>query len=148
MIRDFRLSDIDDVYRIASASLDESYSPDVFKYFYMQWPAGQLVLCTPNDIPIGFISSAKIDRDTARIMMFAVDPMFRSRGLGRTLINAFRNKALIDGIRIITLEVRETNERAIRFYRKNGFMPSELLPGFYNDGGTAVKMLSSVQLNI
>lgn len=148
MIRDSRQSDMGDMYRIALASLDENYSPEIFSYFSMQWPSGQMVMCSPDGTVAGFISSVKLDSSTVRIMMFAVDPRFRGRGIGTRLLSALRMRAMMEGMTAIVLEVRTGNERAIAFYRNNGFVPSGVLEGFYNDGGPAVRMIGRVQLNI
>ena len=46
-----------------------------------------------------------------------------------------------------TLEVRTSNESARRFYRRNGFMETDILRGFYRDGGDGVRMVAPVQIN-
>lgn len=148
MIREFRPSDIGSLYDIALASLDESYQPEIFRYFHSQWPAGQLVMCLPDGTVVGFVSSVKQDMRTVRIMMLAVLPRFRSMGIGRRLMDALRARAAIEGVSVMTLEVRTTNRRAISFYTENGFLPSGTLEGFYNDGGSALRMVGNVQLNI
>ena len=143
IVRDFRLSDISDLYRLASLSLDEEYAPEIFNYFHMQWPAGQLVVCLPDGRVVGFISSTRTDGD-ARIMLFAVDPMYQGRGAGSRLLDALRMRARMNGIHTLTLEVRNNNIRAISFYRHRGFMTSGVLERFYNDGGSAVRMTGYV----
>jgi len=148
MIRELRVNDIPEIHIIAALSLDEIYSPEVFEYFTMQWRPGQLVAFSADGCPVGFVSSAKIGRDTVRIMMLAVDPAHRSRGIGRELIAALRMRAMLEGITNITLEVRDTNTQAISFYRSNGFIPLKIEERFYNDGGSALRMIGRVQLNI
>lgn len=147
MIRELRKNDIPYIYNITLRSLDESYSPDIFNYFRMQWPSGQLVACDVVGIPVGYINAIRED-DKARIMMFAVSPEYRGHGVGKRLLTAFRNKALMEGVRTMTLEVRDTNGKAIRFYERNGFRPYGVKENFYNDGGSAVTMVAPVQLNI
>lgn len=148
IVRSTRPEDTMHLYRIASMSLDEEYAPEMFSYFLMQWSSGQLVVCGYDNVPIGFIAASKINTITARIMMFAVDPAYRNQGAGTLLLNALRQRALMEGIRTILLEVRSTNVRAVSFYRRHGFTPSGILERFYNDGGNAVKMIGSAQLNI
>ena len=147
IIRASRENDYDTLYRITLASLDEMFQPEIFHYFQMQWPLGQFTACTFDDRPIGYLSSIR-DGDAAKIMMFAVDPALRSKGIGRMLLNAFRQRALMDGVRTISLEVRPTNTRAISFYIRQGFSKAGTIDNFYNNGGSAITMMSSVQLNI
>jgi ribosomal protein S18 acetylase RimI-like enzyme len=72
--------------------------------------------------------------------MFAVDPSLRSMGMGSELVIRFRQAAMISRISHISLEVRPSNVRAISFYKRHGFTPSEVLKGYYSDGGDAVRM--------
>jgi len=148
IIREFRHDDTFYVHKIASLSLDEEYLPGIFLYFQGQWPSGQIVACGYDDIPVGFVSAVMTDRSSARIMMFAVDPDHRSCGIGSMILTALRQKAAMQGIRNITLEVRVHNDHAISFYRKRGFIPCGTLEQFYQDGGNALKMTAPAQLNI
>ena len=141
IVRDFRQSDISDLYRIASLSLDEEYAPEIFDYFRLQWPAGQLVVCLPDGRVVGFISSSKMDMSTAKIMLFAMDHNYRGSGAGTRLLDALKMKARMEGIRTMILEVRPTNMRAVSFYRHRGFVPAGVLERFYNDGGPAIRMI-------
>ena len=68
-------------------------------------------------------------------------------GIGRQLLDAFRMRAMMEGQVYITLEVRTSNEAARRFYRKNGFLESDILIGYYRDGGDGVRMTAPVQMN-
>ena len=148
IVRDYRPEDMRHLYRIAALSLDQEYAPEMFAYFQTQWPSGQIVACGYDGVPMGFLSSVLTDGRSARIMMFAVDPGHRSRGIGTQILSAFRQKAMMHGIRTITLEVRAGNAAVISFYRKRGFVPCGILERFYTDGGDAMKMTSSPQLNI
>jgi len=148
IVREFRQDDTYYLHRIASLSLDEEYSPEIFPYFHGQWPSGQVVACGYDDVPLGFISAIRTEGSSARIMMFAVDPDHRSRGIGSGIMAAFRQKAAMQGMRSMTLEVRVQNNDAISFYRKRGFVPCGVLRGLYRDGGDALKMTAPVQLNI
>ena len=49
----------------------------------------------------------------------------------------------MEGIRTIQLEVRAENSEAMGFYNKRGFVLSERLPHYYNDGGDGYRMVSA-----
>ena len=140
MVREYDPEDSERLYEIMRGSLDESYSPDMLSYFHLQWPKGQLVVCDFTGRPVGFLSASKIDRSHARIMMFAVDSARRSIGLGSKLLIQLKHTAMMEGISHISLEVRPSNMRAMNLYKRHGFVPTEILRSYYNDGGDAVRM--------
>ena len=140
MIRPMRLDDMNDLYDITLMSLDEAFLPDVFFGFYQQWPDGQFVSCDFLGKAIGFLCSVRLDDGGARIMMFAVHPSYRGQGKGRELIDAMVTKARMLRIRYITLEVREENVSARKFYRGKGFVEVSTLRRYYSDGGNAIRM--------
>ncbi len=50
-----------------------------------------------------------------------VDPFFQGEGIGRTLLECFLSQAKENGIKNVKLWALEKNERARRFYERNGF---------------------------
>ncbi|MCQ2052576.1 MAG: GNAT family N-acetyltransferase [archaeon] len=145
-IREFRNSDVESIYTIATLSFDEYYEPYMFPYFHTQWHTGQLVACNISGNVIGFISSSKLkDRATARILLLGVLPEWRNRSVGTMLLNTFRIKAMLDGIIYMTLEVRTSNNDARRFYHRYGFIETDILTNYYEDSGNAFRMVAPVQ---
>jgi [ribosomal protein S18]-alanine N-acetyltransferase len=146
-IRQMMVSDTGPVYRITCESLDQYFIPDVFSFFMMQWPAGQLVARDQLGKVVGYITGSRLGEGRVSIALFAVHPESRGLGVGSELLAAFRQRAAMEGARAIQLEVRSTNASAIRFYEKRGLRVSETLPEFYNDGGNGVRMIGPVRLN-
>ena len=146
-IREFREGDTDALYDIALRSFDEYFEPSVFSYFRTQWRTGQLVACDVTGRPVGFIAGTRLESRKVRIMLFGVLPEYRNMGVGRQLLDAFRLRAMMEGNISIILEVRTTNEGARRFYRRNGFMETDILMHYYRDGGDGVRMAAPVQMN-
>ncbi|MDD4244619.1 MAG: N-acetyltransferase [Candidatus Methanomethylophilaceae archaeon] len=149
LIREFKPQKDDErLYDIALMSLDEIYNPNVFLGFYALWPQGQLVAVDIFDRPIGYISSVRLRDGWARIMMLAVDEENRGKGVGSELLLRFRAESARSGISAMTLEVKKDNEKAIRFYEKNGFRRTRVLSRFYADGSDGMRMDSPVHLYI
>ena len=146
-IREYREGDADALYAITLQSFDEYFDPSVFSYFRTQWRAGQLVACDVTGRPVGFISATRLEGRKVRIMLFGVLPQYRNMGIGKQLLDMFRMKAMLEGFVSMTLEVRTSNEAARRFYRRNGFMETDILRQFYRDGGDGVRMIAPVQIN-
>lgn len=61
----------------------------------------------------------------------AVAPQMRCRGIGKSLIDGIKSEAKKHAVSSIILEVRVSNENAIRLYEKNGFTKQGVRKGFY-----------------
>lgn len=148
MIRQMTESDVPAVFSITCESMDQYFSPEVFSYFRIQWPAGQLVYCDMLGNVRGYISGARLDRGRVSISLFAVDEKIRNTGAGSELLAFFRQRAAMEGFATIQLEVRPANTVAVEFYEKRGFMKTEFMRFFYNDGGDAIRMIGPVLMNV
>ena len=62
-------------------------------------------------------------RPTVNVHDLAVDPDYRSRGIGSALLADLERRARERGCCRITLEVHDTNEAAKRLYSRSGFGP-------------------------
>lgn len=71
------------------------------------------------------------------LLLFAVDPAWRRRGLGLILLGRFAEDARARGARRLLLEMRRGNP-AEALYRRFGFQPIGERPKYYRtrDGGT------------
>ncbi|MDY0294081.1 MAG: N-acetyltransferase [Candidatus Methanomethylophilaceae archaeon] len=145
LIREMVPEDAGEVYRITCASLDQYFNPNMFTFFRAQWPSGQLVAADLTGRPVGYICGSRSGIAKVNISMFAVSEGYRSKGIGGMLLEAFRSRAALEGAVTVTLEVRPSNEGALRFYKRHGFAVAEYLPRFYNDNGDAVRMVGGVQ---
>ena len=142
MIRQAGEWDAEKVFSIINGNLDDYFSPDVINFFRMQWPTGQFIAEDFLGNPVGAICGSRLDGGRASISLFAVSAGQRGRGIGTQLLEAFRRRCLMEGMSTIQLEVRTTNTNAIRFYERHGFVRTEHLPHFYNDGGDGYRMVS------
>ncbi|MFN8005649.1 MAG: ribosomal protein S18-alanine N-acetyltransferase [Terriglobia bacterium] len=71
--------------------------------------------------------------DHSEICNIIVAPAFLSKGVGQELLNTCLD--LSEKLRFprVLLEVRQSNERAIRFYKKNGFQKIGERKDYYSD---------------
>ena len=142
MVRQAGQRDVEKVFAIINGNLDDYFSPDVINFFRMQWPTGQFIAEDFLGNPVGAICGSRLDGGRASISLFAVSGNHRGKGIGTQLLEAFRRRCLMEGMSTIQLEVRVTNTNAIRFYEKNGFVKTEYLQSFYNNGGDGYRMVS------
>ena len=71
-----------------------------------------------NSAISGYIQTESRERDLY-IRMMILDQNYRSRGIGKTLINRLALKAIESGGKL-QLKVFKVNDRAIKFYKSNG----------------------------
>lgn len=71
--------------------------------------------------------------DEADITNVAVFPAARRQGVGRALIQAVADYALVQALVRVTLEVRASNAAAIALYEGFGFVQDGRRPRFYSD---------------
>lgn len=69
--------------------------------------------------------------DEGEIVNVAVAPEKRGRGIGMMLMQKMKRAAQEGNIKRIVLEVRVSNQAAIRLYEKNGFISCGVRKNFY-----------------
>lgn len=67
----------------------------------------------------------------AHLLNICIEPAFRCRGLGRSLMLHLLDQARAHGARAIFLEVRPSNPGAIRLYQALGFEQIGMRRGYY-----------------
>jgi [ribosomal protein S18]-alanine N-acetyltransferase len=139
-LRGFRAMDIPFVAAIVADALREHYDPSLYQTLSAEWPEGFLIAADSNDVPVGFLLGVSQVEHEVRILMFAVDRNHRTRGVGALLMNAFLDRSRARGFRRVTLEVRVSNARAIRFYTRFRFSVIDLLRAYYSDGENGYQM--------
>lgn len=71
--------------------------------------------------------------DEAHVTNVAVRSDWRGLGLGEQLLSELQRTAVFFGADKMTLEVRVSNEVALRLYRKLGFESAGIRPAYYAD---------------
>ena len=79
---------------------------------------------------IGYVL-ALIAADEAEIADLAVTPAARRRGVGGLLLDRVSRAAADRGVRVLYLEVRESNVAARRLYESRSFLPVGRRRGYY-----------------
>jgi ribosomal-protein-alanine N-acetyltransferase len=78
--------------------------------------------------------------DVARLDLLGVAADWRSRGVGRQLVEWLERPALVSGIRQVSLEVRASNRGAQAFYERLGYRTRAQIAGYYQGRETALRM--------
>lgn len=95
----------------------------------MTMPGTWLTRAAVDAAPLGFALVRSV-LDECELLLLAVDPAWRGRGIGKTLIESCLLTARRRGITSMNLEVRAGND-AVRLYEKAGFEYVHRRPGYY-----------------
>lgn len=79
--------------------------------------------------------------ERAHLVLLAVHPAQRRRGVGRSMVEWLLESARTAGMASIHLELRAGNEAARRFYRALGFSETVLMPRYYDGREAAMRMI-------
>jgi ribosomal-protein-alanine N-acetyltransferase len=80
------------------------------------------------------------DARRAHLVLLAVEPAYRRRGVGVALFRWLEKLACLGGILQLRLELRADNEEARAFYERLGFRATELRRGYYDGRKDAIRM--------
>ena len=74
----------------------------------------------------------------AQLARIGVDPDDQGKGYGDILLKACIKRSKEQNCEFMTLDVRVSNEKAIRLYQKNGFIQVNVSKRYYPDGEDAL----------
>lgn len=95
----------------------------------MTMPGTWLTIARLDAAPLGFALVRSV-LDECELLLLAVHPLWRGRGIGRTLLLDSLKIARRRSIRSMNLEVRSSNT-AIKLYEEVGFEYVHRRPGYY-----------------
>lgn len=102
-------------------------------------PTGRLYLATEDDNVAGCIALRKLDDDVCEMKRLYVRPEYRSKRLGRTLVDRIIKDARTSGYNRMRLDTLPGKmDQAIAMYRSLGF--TEIPPYYNNPYDTAMFM--------
>lgn len=85
-----------------------------------------------------------ITYEQAQVANIGVHREYRQKGIGTFLIQYMQNIAIENECENLTLEVRVSNEKAIRLYEKTGFITVATRHRYYSDGEDAYLMIKPI----
>ena len=141
--RPARKSDFEEVLKIENECFKEPYSREDLLYEFEENPVNKIIIAEHDGRVIGFIDYL-ITFNSATIMQVAVTKEFRNLGIGTHLLEEMENsfpKEIDDVVESITLEVRVSNQTAVKMYTKNGYKIVVVKRNYYKDGENAIYMV-------
>lgn len=138
-VRCFSLTDLNRIMEIEHASFTiDSFSEDIFMSWYHKYPY-LFIVAEISGVVVGYMITCIVHKK-GYVASIAVDPAYRHKSVGKTLVYFTFNNLKMSGVKTVELEVRSTNIESIRFWKNLGFFPLRTISNFYNDGTDALKM--------
>ncbi|NJN48459.1 MAG: GNAT family N-acetyltransferase [Candidatus Competibacteraceae bacterium] len=105
-----------------------------------------VVLAARNPEQLMGFAIMRFRLEEAHLLLLAVDPLCRQRGIGRQLVDWLEKSARTAGITTIYLEVRADNQAARAFYGALGYHDLYLIPGYYQGREPALRMAHDLRV--
>ena len=140
VIRKGRLADIDALLALEQSVFSVDHlSRRSFRNFLTS-PHSVLLVAETGGAIAGYVHVLFRPGSTAaRLYSIGVAAHAAGRGVGIALLHAGEQAARRRRIGLMRLEVQPANRAAITRYEKSGYRRTGLLPGYYNDGGDALR---------
>lgn len=123
---------IDQIHAIEMKSFSDPWSIKLFEDELKNDRATYFVVLTETGSVVGYGGLWKI-LDEGHIMNVAVDPAYRGRGIGDSILSNMIEYSIKNNMDYLTLEVREGNTPARNLYYKYNFKDGGLRKGYYQD---------------
>ena len=101
-------------------------------------PSTNVVVAVDGVIMLGFGIMA-YEEDLAHLLLFGVCENVRRRGIGSALLEWLEKVASVAGVDRLKVEARLSNSAARAFYRKHGYLESEVDPTMYRSTEAGVR---------
>jgi [ribosomal protein S18]-alanine N-acetyltransferase len=131
-IRTLTMARVEEVLAIERASFTDPWSREMFRS-ELEVGGGTYARYAERDgALIGYLCAVLVE-DEAHVGNLAVDPAERRSGVGQMLLDDVMQEARNVGAVRVTLEVRESNENARKFYYKNHFIDVAIRKNYYRN---------------
>ena len=131
MIRHFLESDFESIYALGSELTNSFSKTNNLKEMYKDSFSKVLVYERDKEI-VGFLMYIELE-ETVDILDIIVKKEMRGKKIASCLMD-YMISDLADTVKVITLEVRKSNEAAICLYKKFGFEIVNVRKKYYDDG--------------
>ncbi len=145
-IKPLTTSDLDELLTLNFRCFEngENYTKHTFSYLLSQPNALCLQIATVDGEMTGFLCALVGDDRIAHVTTIGVAPEHRRRGLAERLLERLDLALIERGVPSIVLEVRVGNAAAQSLYRSCGFIVTQRIAQYYNDGEDGYLMVKAL----
>lgn len=137
-LRSWTEKDLQKLALLERACFAEPWTTEMLKEEFSKEHAFGLVAEAGGEV-LGYTCGSALFED-AELLRIAVLPDYRGQGIGGELAEALFDRARELGAKRVFLEVRASNEIALRLYRSRGFKKTRLRKRYYAGGEDALEM--------
>lgn len=135
-----RVGDLAAVMRVMDAAFAPAYgeawsAAQLLTLFAL--PSARICLAWDGERPCGF-SAARMAGPESELLLLAVDPAYRGRGIGVALMDDWQSWAAVQGAEDCFLEMRADND-AIHLYQRVGFSECGRRQAYYRGADGVVR---------
>ncbi|MEK9649941.1 MAG: ribosomal protein S18-alanine N-acetyltransferase [Gammaproteobacteria bacterium] len=140
------LATFDDFSRIHAIDIETNISPWTLDQIKSSFQAGHIALKATFEAElIGFLIYEPIFPE-AHLLSIAVESKHQSNGIGKLLLKTLLQQAKAQDIKIVYLEVRQSNYKAIKLYESLGFIKDAIRVAYYSKPQPEDALLMSIAL--
>ena len=143
VIENASLKDLDAIHKLESAAFPAPWRREFFESELHGSNRLNLVARREGEV-IGYLFAMWFF-DEMHVNKIAVNETERRKGIAVALMRRVTDFALRNGVRTISLEVRQSNQGAQSFYKTLNFRPFYVRPRYYPDGEAAVVMTRELE---
>jgi ribosomal-protein-alanine N-acetyltransferase len=140
-LRSPTLEDLEEMSRIERSSFGEqSYRKELIEQLLTGQEFPNVIVEVEGE-KVGYATFFEDDRrKRARLITIAVVPSHRNRGLAKAMLAFLEKEMARLGLRIVSLEVEESNKPATNLYLSIGYKIGGTIPNYYGKGKDALYM--------
>ena len=86
--------------------------------------------------------------ENAHLLLLAVNPAYRRRGIGRNMVIWLETSARVAGIAHVRLEVRARSTISRQFYQSLGYRETQIISKYYYGRETAIRMQHDLRVSV
>ena len=120
---------ISQIAALEKACFSDPWTEDAFVY-ELENPLSLWLVFLDGETVAGYVGSQTV-LDEADIMNVAVHPEYRRRGIAKALLIELERRLEENGVVTLALEVRASNDPAIRLYEKLGYTLAGVRKNYY-----------------
>jgi ribosomal-protein-alanine N-acetyltransferase len=124
-------ADLDGVLEVEAESFTNPWTRDMYAWELQNRNVCHIYVARTTDCRVAGFCAFWLVFDEVHINNVAIRPQFRGRGVGTMLMRHVLSEGRRLGATRATLEVRASNERAIRMYERLGFHVAATRPNYY-----------------
>ncbi len=143
-LRPMNIDDIDQVIEGEKRAFGHTFGYDMLYQELTLNPFSHYIVLEINDEVRGYIGLS-VD-ENMEIINFYVDPLYQNQGFGSMMLDFVMELCNKSHIKNISLEVRESNQKAIHLYQKYQFKQVAIRKGYYNNGENALLMVHNFEV--